>query len=240
MKQFAFPFSVAYKNETERNSILEILSSLGYSTYEPLRSNTGTILTKVKNENKDGKSDSGFAMIIPSGLVQIDDLYNNDRYNIACFEPVLIRDIAAAGTGSFWSKNEPFIAGGYYYTINFQHGCDVSKHETWRRATLEEICEHHGYEIKGRDIVKKEFATGGVVGESISNCDKSYCDIAMKLDTAQTEIKRLKEENVKLSKLAIAASLKAERYERQYNNLDEREGKLKGLIRDIMDVMDME
>ena len=230
MKQFAFPFSVAYKNETERNSILEILSSLGYSIYEPLRSNTGTILTKVKNENKDGKSDSGFAMIVPSGLVQIDDLYNNDRYSIACFEPVLIRDIAAAVTGCTWNKNEPYIANGNYYTISFQYGIDIREYESWRRATLEEICEHHGYEIKGRDIVKKESATSGIlgfVGEPVSNWDKSYSEIAAKLDSVQAEIKRLKEENVKLSKLAIAVSLKAERYERQYNNLDEREGKLK-------------
>jgi predicted RNase H-like nuclease (RuvC/YqgF family) len=67
-----------------------------------------------------------------------------------------------------------------------KEGCrKIDHYASFRRPTLSEICEHHGYEIKGRDIVKK--------CESVSNCDKSYCETSRQLDEAKSEIERLKE-----------------------------------------------
>lgn len=83
------------------------------------------------------------------------------------------------------------------------------------------------FPVSVRNIVKKS--------ETVSNCDKSYCAIAKELDTAMTEIKRLKEENIKLSEMAINESRKAQEMDSRLSYVLNREDKIKSLINEIMD-----
>lgn len=160
MKEFAFPISVKYENSNQRHEIMKILCNLGYSFYEPVRTSIGTVVTKVKNHNNrnNGKSDSECSMCIPHGHIANDDMYDNDRHHIDHFNPALFRDIAAACTNDTWQEGEPLI-NVWHNQYQIARGAVGSNYNlnitSWRRPTLAEICEHHGYEIKGKYIVKK-------------------------------------------------------------------------------------
>lgn len=157
MKAFAFPISVKYENSNQRHEIMKILCNLGYSFYEPIRTSIGTVVTKVKNHNNrnNGKSDSECSMCILHGHIANEDIYDNDRYHIDHFNPELIRDIAAACTNDTWQEGELWVSARG--KLSRVIGCAgfVVNPNGHRRPTLAEICEHHGYEIKGKCIVKK-------------------------------------------------------------------------------------
>lgn len=184
MKQFAFPLSVKCASIDERNECTKLLESIGYEY--------GSVFPKFDPE-----------LLIITNLGNIDDRYttwdtlsnySNDRHHIDHFNPDLIRDIAAACTNDTWQEGELWVSSrGKLSRIAGYVGFDVNPNGH-RRPTLAEICAHHGYEIKGRDIVKKV--------ETVSNCDKSYCETARQLDEAKAEIKRLEERLISVNQMS--------------------------------------
>jgi hypothetical protein len=219
MKQFAFQISVKCGKENLKDCI-SIFSSLGYSVMSTHGSHSAII-------SYCGKEHCGIR-----SLVGIHDAGFDDRHYIDHFNPGLIRDIASACTNDTWQEGELWASSrGKLSRIAGYVGFDVNPNGH-RRPTLAEICEHHGYEIKGRYIVKKV--------ETVSNCDKSYCEIARQLDEAKAEIKRLKDENVKLSDMTLYATREMNKYNGLYNSVINREGIVKQLIRDIASELDMD
>ena len=103
------------------------------------------------------------------GDVGFTEISNMDkrRYHIDHFDADLIRDIASVRTGDVWVKGEPFVnihTGVYGFGwIDSSAGENVEAHNNWRRPTIAEICDHHGYKLNGMNIVKKSFATGGTI-----------------------------------------------------------------------------
>ena len=205
MKQFAFPLSVKCANEQESDQCEELLKSLGYKDYA-LRGTREIMVTNyMKNCYK-------------YASVSLMNIYNNDRYHIDHFNPELIRDIAAACTNDTWQDDELSVCRDGEIRITHTANVGLSVKEL-RRPTLSEICAHHGYEIKGRDIVKKI--------ETVSNCDKSYCETARQLDEAKSEIKRLKSENAELrEKLEALTDVGNQKLARLQRRVDEMTNKL--------------
>jgi hypothetical protein len=147
MKQFAFPLSVKCANEQESDQCEDLLKSLGYK-YDALRGTREIMVTNyMKNCYK-------------YASVSLTNIYNNDRHHINHFNPALIRDIAAACTNDTWQEGEmALVYYDMYNTFEYEKVCcllnDKICETKSKRPTLAEICAHHGYEIKGRDIVKK-------------------------------------------------------------------------------------
>lgn len=213
MKQFAFPFSVKCASAEERDECLNLLESIGYKTKDI------DDLLYVANCYLGG-------MGVCSTIIN-HAKYDNNRHHIDHFNPELIRDIARVCSNDTWQKDEVVISMGHLYCPYefFYEIVGKSYHENlkyFRRPTLAEICEHHGYEIKGRDIVKKE--------EKISEPDDSHAFIAEKmkeiylslkeLNNLRTtaEINRLKAENAELKeKLEAVAEVVNQELERLRN-----------------------
>jgi len=163
MKQFAFPLSVKCANVKELNECTKLLESIGYKYGSKLPKFDSWLLVMTNL----GGVCSEYSMLDNSSS------YANGRHHIDHFNPSLIRDIAAACTNDTWQKDELWVSTlGKLSIVTGYAGFDVDPNGH-RRPTLAEICAHHGYEIKGRDIVKKV--------ETVSNCDKSYCPIGLKL-----------------------------------------------------------
>lgn len=183
MKQFAFPIGVKCSNTDEYKQCLDIIKSIGDRriTDEPFSSAYNYLHV--------------YLTFTRTGVYESWGGREENMYYIDHFNPKLIRDIAAACTNNTWQEDEPFISKKIEKygvdQIDESAGEKVVNHYRWRRPTLAEICAHHGYEIKGRDIVKKV--------ETVSNCHKSYCETARQLDESKAEIKRLKSENAELS-----------------------------------------
>ena len=146
MKNFAFPLGVKCTSETELKKCHAIIEAIGDRRI----------------------SDESFSHAYPylhiyrtftrTGLYKSWSGVEEGMYYIDHFDHELIRDIAAACTNDTWQDGELCIENG---GIIRRHDGSLSKHAViapcpgFRRPTLSEICEHHGYEIKGRDIVKK-------------------------------------------------------------------------------------
>jgi hypothetical protein len=223
MKQFAFPLSIKCASVEERDECLNLLESIGYKTdyicgfLYVVNCYSGVM---------------GVCCTIPDYAI-----YAHNCHHIDHFNPDIIRDIARVCTNDTWLKDEVVISMGHLYCPYefFYEIIGKSYHENikyFRRPTIAEICEHHGYEIKGRDIVKKE--------EKISNCDKSYCETAMRLDEATAEINRLKAENAKLHDMALSVNRELTQYKEAYLSVKNRETKVKDLIEDIASELDMD
>ena len=142
---FAYPISVILKYVTDRDKAIDLLKGIGY---------------KVSNYFK-------YSCIVTNyngnlGYVGFTEVSNMDkrRYHIDHFDADLIRDIASVRTGGVWVKGEPWVdmLGSFISTsispINYYAdevvGCDGT-----RRPTIAEICDYHGYELNGMNIVKK-------------------------------------------------------------------------------------
>lgn len=183
MKQFAFPLSVKCASIEERDKCLNFLESIGYENAGDFTETARRVITNYGNFSR-------LATAHPDDSLN----YHNNRHYIDHFNPALIRDIAAACTNDEWHDGEPIfdcVNNHMNYRNMHKEGCrKIDHYASLRRPTLAEICAHHGYEIKGRDIVKKI--------ETVSNCDKSYCETARQLDEAKAEIKCLKSENAEL------------------------------------------
>lgn len=242
MKQFAFPLSIKCASIEERDECVKLLESIGY--IKDMYNNFGFVIVSNIGGYNGMFSD-----------VNLLDRYNYNRHHIDHFNPELIRDIASACTNDTWQDGEIYVFGSTY---RVHDGSLVgTKITAFRRPTLAEICEHHGYKVVGSDILKKE--------EKISNCDKSYCETARQLDEAKAEIKRIKEklealtdvdnhelyrlreenaklkaENVKLSDMTLYATREMNKYNELYNSVSNREGIVKQLIRDIASELDMD
>jgi hypothetical protein len=161
MKQFAFPIGVKCSNPDEYKQCLDIIKSIGDRriTDEPF-SSAYNYLHVCITFTRTGVYDSLAGR-------------EENMYYIDHFNPELIRDIAAACTNDTWQEGELWVSSrGKLSRIAGYVGFDVNPNGH-RRPTIAEICAHHGYEIKGRDIVKKV--------ETVSNCDKSYCPVGLKL-----------------------------------------------------------
>lgn len=185
MKQFAFPLSIKCASVEERDECLNLLESIGYKT-EDIDDLLG--VTNVYGE-------IGICTTIVDSAIYLDGNYYIDHFN-----PALIRDIASVCTNDTWQKGELWVgARGELGRIAGCIGFDVNPNGH-RRPTLSEICEHHGYEIKGRDILKKE--------EKVSESDHEIRGIefairllqmySYKPDKRYEEINRLKAENAEL------------------------------------------
>lgn len=228
MKQFAFPLSIKCASIEERDECVNLLESIGYENARDFKETARRVITNYGNFSR-------LATACPDGALN----YDNSRHHIDHFNPKLIRDIVAACTNDMWQMDEPVYDNGNNRMQKFEgdnslaeDGHIVKDCKWYRRPTLSEICAHHGYEIKGRDIVKKV--------ETVSNCDKSYCETARQLDEAKAEIKRLKDENVKLSDMTLYATREMNKYNGLYNSVSNREGIVKQLIRDIASELDMD
>ena len=144
MKKFAFPLSIKCANEAESDQCVALLEYIGYKPYGLC----GT--RRIIATNYSGYSDK-YASIADFTKLEY------DRHHIDHFNPELIRDIAATCTNDEWCRFEPVIRpDGSYGHTNDMHMFISVKQSCHRRPTLAEICEHYGYEIKGRDIVRKE------------------------------------------------------------------------------------
>lgn len=250
MKQFAFPLSIKCASVEERDECVKLLCSIGYESTE--LDNDYTVITNYSNA----------CNMLSTCPPSLSFKYSNNRHHIDHFNPDLIRDIASVCTNDTWQKDEPYIYSSKYYPhnkINNSAGKMVSA-TNWLRPTIAEICEHHGYEIKGRDIVKKE--------EKISEPDDSHAFITEKMKEiylsfkelnnlrAISEINRLKAENAELKEKLEAVTdvdnhelerLRSENAELKvkykmsqeaYNSARNREIKLKDLLIDIASEMD--
>lgn len=183
MKQFAFSLSVKCANVNERDKCIDILKSLGYVELDRNLHDLETLVVT----NYSGYNNLTTALVFKSD-------YDDGRHHIDHFNPALIRDIAAACTNDTWQDGELWVnSRGRLSRIAGYSVFDVNPN-VHRRPTLSEICAHHGYEIKGRDIVKKV--------ETVSNCDKSYCETARQLDEAKAEIKRLEERLIPVNQMS--------------------------------------
>jgi hypothetical protein len=183
MKQFAFPLSVKCSSIEERDECLNLLESIGYENAGDFEETARRVITNY------GKF-SLLATAHPDDALN----YDNNRHHIDHFNPKLIRDIAAACTNDAWQEGELWVSSrGELSRLAGYAGFKVNPNGH-RRPTIAEICAHHGYEIKGRDIVKKV--------ETVSNCDKSYCETARQLDEAKAEIKRLEERLIPVNQMS--------------------------------------
>lgn len=212
MKQFAFPIGVKCSNPAEYKQCIDIIKSIGdrHITDEPF-SSTCNYLHVYLTHTVTGVYDQLGG--------REDNMYYIDHFN-----PKLIHDIAAACTNDTWQEGEMAlvfdccdVSYNYekVYALLGKEVCDTKS----KRPTISEICAHHGYEIKGRDIVKKV--------ETVSNCDKSYCETARQLDEAKAEIKRLKSENDELSlKLEAMTDVDNQELARLQSKVDELSNKL--------------
>lgn len=220
MKQFAFPIGVKCSNTDEYKQCLDIIKSIGDRriTDEPFSSAYNYLHVYIT--------------FTRTGVYESWGGREENMYYIDHFNPELIRDIAAACTNDTWQDGELWASSRGELSRNVGYVGFVVNPSRHRRPTIAEICAHHGYEIKGRDIVKKV--------ETVSNCDKSYCETARQLDEAKAEIKRLKDENVKLSDMTLYATREMNKYNRLYNSVINREGIVKQLIRDIASELDMD
>lgn len=202
MKQFAFQISVKCGNENLKDCI-SIFSSLGYSVMYTHGSHSAII-------SYCGKEHCGIR-----SLVGIHDAGFDDRYYIDHFNPELIRDIAAACTNDTWQEGEmALVYYGVYNTFEYEKVLDLLNDKICetksKRPTLAEICAHHGYEIKGRDIVKKVEKDHSTLCGFFETCSAfnrlitENADLREKLealtDVDNQELDRLREENAELKR----------------------------------------
>jgi|GEM_PF-4160891 len=147
MKEFAFALSIKCENTDERDKCLKLFESIGYKNAYDYSDSSRNVITNYGRESSLITAHSGDSLN-----------YYNDRHHIDHFNPELIRDIAAACTNKFFQKDE------LSWCVNDEkigYGrCSASDqtpiNSYYRRPTLDEICNHHGYEVKGRNIVKKQ------------------------------------------------------------------------------------
>lgn len=197
MKQFAFPLSIKCSNQIEATECLNLLTSIGYNIYYYQRIYT-VVATNISGL-KDLCSD-------------VASKYDHDRHHIDHFNPKLIRDIAAACTNDTWQAYEPLINVEYNKFTRVQSlvGGNVKDCKgRYERPTLAEICEHHGYEIKGKCIVKKApLSAKAPILFDLDKCEfvsidqivtngvslEHHIDVEIKLKKALKEIEDLKHE----------------------------------------------
>ena len=142
---FAYPISVRCEKTDDREKCIKLLESIGY------KSKTNGLWINVVNNYQ---GDIGNV-----GTAAENTVYTDTRYHLDHFDADLIRDIASVRTGDVWVKGEPFInihTGVYGFGgIDSSAGEKVEESRIWRRPTISEICNHHGYELNGMNIVKK-------------------------------------------------------------------------------------
>lgn len=149
MKQFAFPIGVKCANPDEYKQCLDIIKSIGDR--------------RIADEPFSGAYNYLHVCLTftRTGVYNSWGGREENMYYIDHFNPDLIRDIAASCTNDTWQEDEmALVYTCIDDTFKYEKVCGLLNHKICenksKRPTIAEICAHHGYEIKGRDIVKKE------------------------------------------------------------------------------------
>lgn len=156
MKQFSFPFAVMCNNEAEYSAVMSMLKHVGYiyadrCANESYNHTHQFILTNFAGDSGMFGNDCG------------DYLYEYGRVYICDFNIDLIHDIAAACTNDTWQEGERFMCSDGRIFINLIDGMAGRKigYLDTRRPTLEQICEYHGYQVIGKNIVHESRVLNG-------------------------------------------------------------------------------
>lgn len=145
-KQFRFPISIPIKNNKERIKCVEILQKLGYKIDTKNPKHDKFIITQALGNN---------------GIYNYTEIegMSFNRYILSEFNPDLIKDIASSLSEGDILFSEPTcfkIDDSYLPAGNGDNIINNEKNTQYRRPTIEEICNHYGYELDGMKIIKKE------------------------------------------------------------------------------------
>lgn len=225
MKQFAFPFSVLCANDEEYKDAFSILQELGYN------------LDKLCGDNHYSQShpfiSTCFKGVINNFGVDCGAFnYDHPRHHITTFDPALVRDIAAVCTNETWQFDEPIFSIGLNVVKSNDNSMPRNNHiasgRAFRRPTLAEICAHHGYEIKGRDIVKIEAKQ-----EEPKPIVNEYARIAKLINVNGHRLHRIKELETENARLASQHETFARNVDTVIERLEAENEQLKAKLKEI-------